>query len=185
MRESLPTPHESLTEDSTLPEGISAALDRFESFADGRTYYPPNMPLICSLGGEVVPIHRSLGGSYWRRHLLAPCQEKKCFETLRETQCDLLLELGPGPIAGAMVGETSPDGALRCLSSVQDGEDPGESLLRALGSLYVAGANPNFQALDNQGARRRVRLPGYPFQKRRYWITDVGRYMTQTKTLDK
>ena len=50
--------------------GVSdEALSAFENLADQFNFYPPSLPLWCSLDNQIVPTHRSLGGSYWRRHL--------------------------------------------------------------------------------------------------------------------
>ena len=52
-------------------------------------------------------------------------------------------------------------------------------MMETLGRLYVAGITPNFQMLDRQGMRKRLSLPSYPFEKKRYWITEVGQYLDQ------
>ena len=44
-------------------------------------------------------------------------------------------------------------------------EPPAEALAR----LYVAGITPDFAAIDRPRAPRRLALPTYPFQRRRYW----------------
>ena len=41
-------------------------------------------------------------------------------------------------------------------------------LLASLGQLYVHGANVDWAAFDRGYSRRRVVLPTYPFQRRRY-----------------
>jgi acyl transferase domain-containing protein len=44
-----------------------------------------------------------------------------------------------------------------------------EGLLRALGTLWLAGVEPKWAALHAHGPRR-VRLPGYPFERERHWV---------------
>ena len=44
-----------------------------------------------------------------------------------------------------------------------------EHLLWAIGKMWVAGARPDWAAL-HEGARRRVPLPTYPFERKRFWI---------------
>ncbi len=67
---------------SQAADYLKTALDDFESMADAFNYYPPNLPLICSLAGEEIPVHKSLGGSYWRRHCLEQPMLDKSLETL-------------------------------------------------------------------------------------------------------
>jgi acyl transferase domain-containing protein len=51
--------------------------------------------------------------------------------------------------------------------------------LESLGRLWLAGAHPDWQALHAGNRRRRVRLPTYPFERKRYWFepskASVGR----------
>ena len=68
-RQKITDRRESIPEEGQ-PDQLTALLDQFEGFADTINYYPPNLPLICSTSASVVPVHRSLGGSYWRQHCL-------------------------------------------------------------------------------------------------------------------
>ena len=81
--------------ESEIDEATKDALDQFESFADSFNYYPPNLSLICSIDGTEVPVHRSLGGSYWRRHCLAATARTECSQTesLDEMNCDHIVAL--------------------------------------------------------------------------------------------
>ncbi|KAG9556442.1 hypothetical protein KCV01_g22086, partial [Aureobasidium melanogenum] len=42
--------------------------------------------------------------------------------------------------------------------------------LDAAGSLWSAGVDVDLAAVDHRGSRRRVRLPTYPFERKRHWI---------------
>ncbi len=44
------------------------------------------------------------------------------------------------------------------------------ALLAAAGQLWVAGVEIKWPALHHDGAPRRVALPTYPFERKRYWI---------------
>lgn len=52
-------------------------------------------------------------------------------------------------------------------------DDEWQALLDALAELYVGGADINWAAVDADYGRRRVPLPTYPFQRRRYWFGDI------------
>ncbi len=60
------------------------------------------------------------------------------------------------------------------IASVFDGEakdrDDWQQILENAGELYVRGAAMDWEALSNGCGTRRVTLPRYPFQRRRYWI---------------
>ncbi len=155
-------------EGDKLPAELVDAVEQFEEFADTINYYPPNLPLIDSLSASMVPVHRSLGGSYWREHCCKLPQSDESLQLLSEGDCDMFLKLGPS--SGA---DVRPD----WLASLVDGRTPSESLLSALGRLYVAGTSPDFKAFDSPWPRKRLSLPTYPFQKKRYWITEISDYL--------
>ena len=44
----------------------------------------------------------------------------------------------------------------------------------AVAGAYEAGLEINFEGLFAGETRRRIALPGYPFERRRYWIPGSG-----------
>ena len=162
-----------ISEDS-LDAEVIAALDRFESFADGLNYYPPNLPLVCSLSGEIVPVHRSLGGSYWRRHCLEQPVRERAMQTFAEQGSDVHLLFGQLP-------ETEIE-SLQARSEMPAAGAPGHArgeMLAALGKLYVAGSSLKYDSLHQDGRCKKISLPNYPFQKKRYWITEIADHVEQ------
>jgi acyl transferase domain-containing protein len=156
--------------------GDASDLDAFESFADQFNYYPPNLPLICSVSGNVVPVHRSLGGSYWREQSGAQPRVRESVDSLAGTGCDYVVEMGTPRVATSeetQAWEAFPAQRLCCVTSTRSAT---RDLLATLGSLYVAGANPDWSAFSGPWPRQPVSLPSYPFQRKRYWITDVSLY---------
>ncbi|MCA9109240.1 MAG: type I polyketide synthase, partial [Planctomycetaceae bacterium] len=151
---------------SNGPQEQKAGLDQFEEFADSLDFYPPSLQLICSLSGEIVPLHRSLGGSYWREHVTATASPH-CFATLNETQCTQVLHLGSDCDIDWHSSESN------IVHSLDENRNVRSAMLNALGAMYVVGMNPAFKALNADRPRVHVDLPKYPFQKRRFWITEI------------
>ena len=79
--------------EEVLPGTISE--EEFESFADGFNYYPPNMPLVCSISGTMVPVHKSLGGSYWREHIGAESKRAESMQTVAAENCSQMIDISP------------------------------------------------------------------------------------------
>ncbi|WP_455908262.1 beta-ketoacyl synthase N-terminal-like domain-containing protein, partial [Streptomyces hygroscopicus] len=71
---------------------------------------------------------------------------------------------GGESVAGVGVGVSVP--ALR-----RDRPEP-ETLWRALATAYVRGVSVDWQAVFSGSGARRVRLPTYAFQRKRYWLGD-------------
>ena len=158
----------------------AADWEAFEKLADGFNYYPPNLPMVCTVSGEVVPVHRSLGGSFWREFAEANTVHNESIASLLGQQPEVALQIG---------GENSPlDAAvdatkeLTLLSFWKNELDASRSLITTLGELYVRGATPCFQGMFAGQSCQRLSLPTYPFQKKRYWITEISQYLNQEQT---
>ncbi|MCL4104718.1 UNVERIFIED_CONTAM: hypothetical protein GTU68_034157 [Idotea baltica] len=161
-----------LKREESLANRDEATLDAFESFADQFNFYPPNMPIVCGLSGEVVPVHKSLGGSYWRRHIVEQPDECKSLETLAAQKCDLAIQIAPTAEGPLMI----PEGMVDLVSVLSNERFAGDSLRSVLGRLYTLGANLRFEGPYEGRNVHRTQLPFYPFQKKRYWITEVAQY---------
>ncbi|TXC66095.1 methyltransferase [Piscinibacter aquaticus] len=57
-----------------------------------------------------------------------------------------------------------------CLTSLRRGKDDWSELLASLAQLYVQGAAVDWAGVDRPYPRRRVALPTYPFEHRRFWL---------------
>jgi acyl transferase domain-containing protein/acyl carrier protein len=157
-----------------------ADWDAFENLADQCNFYPPNMPLVCSMSGEVVPIHRSLGGSYWRQQATSEMKYDQSSKAFLGLDCQIGLIIGQMDESKLLVAANKSDGPflIRSKSSTEKTSD--STLLATLGQLYQHGCTPDFAAVF--GRRRRLSLPTYPFQKKRYWITEISQFMEPEET---
>ena len=166
-----------------VDEATRAVLEEFETFADTLNYYPPNLPLICSIDGEEIPVHRSLGGSYWRRHCLATTSRNESATVLAGMNCGYILDLSSVDRSvnrsDLAIKEILESDSTRLLSDLNLSESVASSLQTLLGQLYVGGFNPNFSAASK--GRNRISLPPYPFQKKRYWITEVSEFVADER----
>jgi acyl transferase domain-containing protein len=154
-------------------------LDEFEQFADTFDYFPADRPLICNLSGDVVPVHRLLGGSHWKRHLAESRPLEKSVQTLSAHDCTLVLELGPDADLSHLAAACWTGKAPHFMPSMCRGQNETQCVLTALGQIYVNGIVPDFHAFDAACPRRKIQLPSYPFQRSRYWITDVSKYVNE------
>jgi NAD(P)-dependent dehydrogenase (short-subunit alcohol dehydrogenase family) len=59
---------------------------------------------------------------------------------------------------------------VRSLPAPREAQGPAELLLAAAGRLWLAGVDLDWQGLHAGERRRRVELPTYPFEHKRYWV---------------
>ncbi|MFI2608631.1 amino acid adenylation domain-containing protein [Kitasatospora sp. NPDC018619] len=77
------------------------------------------------------------------------------------------VELGP---ASALLDGARAAEHTAVLPSLRPGEDARHTLLDGLGALYTRGARIDWARVHGEPAGPPVRLPGYPFQRERYWL---------------
>ncbi|MFG2312775.1 type I polyketide synthase [Streptomyces sp. NPDC048566] len=127
------------------------------------------LPFYSTLHGGVIDTAR-LDADYWYDNL----RERVVFATsVRRAAEDgfrVFVEMSPHPVLTVPVqeGVEDLDDAL-VLSSTRRNRDEVDSVVGSLARLHVQGGPADLTALF--GTRRRVDLPTYAFQHRRYWLT--------------
>ena len=81
-------------------------------------------------------------------------------EGLASRDVDLILEIGPGLGLGPSPLEAWPNGA----------DQVADTLEEWVARVYAAGIPVSFAGLFAGESRRRISIPGYPFQRKRYWL---------------
>ena len=152
---------------------LDPILDQFESYADRFEFGPPQRILVDNRTGSTLGRSVKLDGAYWRRHARQPVEFAKSVRTLAELNCKVLLELGPRPVltAAALGAWPDPATAPRAIASLRRNTSDHRQLAEAVADAYVLGHLPDFAALRRPDARK-VDLPTYPFEHRRYWFRD-------------
>ncbi len=134
--------------------------------AAGIEYGQPRRGIVSMLTGELIAAEMTQGG-YWVEQARQPGRFRAGIETLKKQGCQTFLELGPEPVLGR---NCLPEGDGLWLSSLREGRDDWEVMLASLGALYARGTTPQWQDFYKGCAGRKVALPTYPFQRKRYWF---------------
>ncbi|CDO89681.1 polyketide synthase [Mycobacterium triplex] len=156
-------------------ELLDPVLDEFESYAAQLEFAAPTLPLVCNRTGAVLTARTPLDAQYWRRHSRQPVQFAESVRTVAALGCSVVMEIGPQPVLTAAAVQVWPEhlAAPRAIVSLRKGVGDRRQIADALAAAYVSGHRPDFAALHRQ-ARRRLELPTYPFQRRRFWPKTSG-----------
>ncbi|MFI1196259.1 SDR family NAD(P)-dependent oxidoreductase [Micromonospora sp. NPDC020750] len=135
----------------------------------------PKVPFLSNVSGTWITDAQATDPAYWAAHLRQPVRFGDCVATLLAEGTWALVECGPGRqlanLARMQVAKGSPEQrALVPLGSLPGpGEPAGDlaALLTTAGALWCAGVG--VRAGSDPDARR-VPLPTYPFERRRYWV---------------
>ncbi len=155
---------------------LEPILDDLEAAAGAISTEPPRTDLISTVTGRPLGTAEPLNAAYWRQHTRQPVQFAASVATLAELGVDLVVELGPHPTLAPIVSTAWPEEASAPaptrVASLVRGSDEGRQFMTALARLYAQGAPLFFEALHGGETRRKLALPGYPFQRQRYWARE-------------
>ncbi|MFI9358439.1 amino acid adenylation domain-containing protein [Streptomyces lydicus] len=76
--------------------------------------------------------------------------------------------------ASPLLDQLRVTGHTTFLSSLREGEDARRTLLDSVGALYTRGARIDWARVHGEPAGPPAALPGYPFQRERYWLWTGG-----------
>ncbi|WP_239101378.1 type I polyketide synthase, partial [Microbispora amethystogenes] len=154
-------------------DAIEAARDRLVGSLTGRPARRGEVAFYSGVtGGRFDPAE--LDAEYWHRGLRHTVRFREAVEAALADGHTVFVEVAPHPVLTAGIREILDAGGRDGLVTGTLRRDRGDldEFLRALGVLHVNGAGVDWSRAVRPGARR-VRLPTYPFRRRRYWIDAV------------
>ncbi|MEU6643645.1 acyltransferase domain-containing protein [Saccharomonospora sp. NPDC046836] len=127
------------------------------------------LPFYSTLRGHRIDT-AELTGDYWYRNLREGVRFESAVRRLVADGHRVFVEMSPHPVLAAPVQEITEDvdGAV-VLSSTRRGGGEVAAVAGSLARLHVHGGSVDWAAVF--GTRRRVELPTYAFQRKRYWLT--------------
>lgn len=130
------------------------------------------LPFYSTLHGELIDTAR-LDADYWYDNLREKVRFEESVRLLAEDGFRVFVEMSPHPVLTVPVQDITEDlDDVLVLSSSRRGRGEVEAVLTSLAGLHTGGGSVDFDALFG-GARRRVDLPTYAFQRQRYWLNSV------------
>src|SRR5205085_3436274 len=80
-------------------------------------------------------------------------------------------EVGPsGDLTATAAGCLAAEAAPQLVAALRRGQPEATSLLTAVARLHAGGTSVDWRAVFAGRGARRVALPTYPFQRRRFWL---------------
>ncbi|MEH1095713.1 non-ribosomal peptide synthetase/type I polyketide synthase [Micromonospora sp. CPCC 205739] len=154
---------------------LDPVLDEFAEHARRVTYSEPERPYLANLTGGPVTPGQVTDPGYWVRHMRQPVRFAESAALLAE-QDVVLAELGPGHALGGLVrlAGLRPGQAVAAMRHPRADVNDLSTLLDAVGRLWLSGVPVDWHRFHG-GPRRRLALPGYPFERRRYWVDAAPR----------
>jgi thioester reductase-like protein len=162
--------------------GMAPAADGLRHLFETIELRPPSLPWVSNATGTWITGPEATDPGYWVRHLLGTVRFAEGLRTLCQEPAPVLLEVGPGHGLSTLALQQSGGGgriAIPSLRPVYDPRPDDEVLAGALGRLWLAGVEVDWQGFHAGERRRKVALPTYPFQRQRYSFDPPRRSIVQ------
>ena len=145
-----------------------------ETACERTTFRRPEVVMVGHVTGAALSADEVLDAAYWKPQATAPDpRSKPVFRTLAELDVELVFDIGwqreaePITLSDWLDAGPRPDPAR---PEADAGDPAGPIFTEAAAAAYEAGLPISFAGLFAGEARRRIQLPGYPFQRRRHWF---------------
>ncbi|WUI04265.1 SDR family NAD(P)-dependent oxidoreductase [Spirillospora sp. NBC_00431] len=140
---------------------------------------PSAVPFYSTVTGGLLDTAQ-LDAAYWYRNMREPVEFERATRALIAAGHRVFVETSPHPMLTVSVQETledaeetrlrdEPGGRSVTVGSLRRDEDVWQRVLTALAEVHVRGTAVSWPAVLEGHAARRVALPTYAFQRRRYW----------------
>ena len=146
-------------------------LDKFRNIVGDINYTSPHMDIVSNVPGRLV-IDEITNPEFWVDHVEKPVRFADGMAALYQEGYELFVEIGPGSTSLGMGRQCLPDGFGEWLPSIREEVSDTLQMYESLGGLYRKGISVNWKGFYANSMLRRIPLPTYPFQRKRYWLPE-------------
>jgi acyl transferase domain-containing protein/non-ribosomal peptide synthetase component F len=153
-------------------------LEPFAGLVRRTKLSAPRIPYLSNVTGTWITGEQVTDPAYWAKHLRQTVRFADGLAELFKDQQRVFLEIGPGQtlsnLARQHPARKNKTVVAPSLRRANESEPDLEVLLSALGHLWLSGVSVDWRGFYKHEQRRRVTLPAYPFERKRYWIEPIG-----------
>ena len=143
----------------------------FTALVEKTPRHAPQLRWISTCTGREMTAADMADAGYWSRQLRQAVLFTEALTEVAATPNTVLLEVGPGQSLTQFARQLTTKAADATVVPTWDGGKPElESMLTALGRLWLTGVSIDWNNFYATESRRRVALPTYPFERKRHWV---------------
>jgi amino acid adenylation domain-containing protein len=135
---------------------------------------PATIPILSTATVEWLTEKEATATDYWVSQLRLPVRFSSVVTELAKSDNRVFIECGPNTaLTNAVKAHLSKENSRRVINCLPHVNEPRLSRIvfhSAIGRLWTLGGTPDWSKVRGDGKRRRVGLPSYPFERRRFWV---------------
>ena len=153
-------------------------LDDFAAIVAQHELREPTLPILSTVTGNWVQPGQMSKPQYWANNIRQPVLFSDAAALLVQQPNTKLVEVGPGQTLGtlARMQPAMEQKVVRSTRHPKESTNDVDQLMKSYGELWSSGVHIDWPSVSLQGKQerspRRVPLPTYPFQRKRFWYDD-------------
>jgi phthiocerol/phenolphthiocerol synthesis type-I polyketide synthase E len=154
-------------------------MDEFEAVVGRIRLNKAEIPFISGVTGTWIRDDEVQNPRYWAEQLRKTVRFSDGIKEILADSTRILLEVGPGNnlcVLAKQHKEKGNDARERIFSSlrhIKQSESDTAFILKTLANLWLSGVAIDWENYYKNEKRRRIPLPAYPFERKRYWLEGV------------
>ncbi|TCV70029.1 acyl transferase domain-containing protein [Neorhizobium sp. R1-B] len=152
---------------------VDPILKPFETFLRSIALRAPTIPILSNRTGLPLSAEEATDPMYWVGHLRSTVHFADGLATLSADPGLVYIEVGPGRVLSSLTkaqGSVPANQVINSLPHPDENTDDRLYFLSAVGRVWAVGIEVDIDRIWEGRSPRRVRLPTYPFQHRRFFI---------------
>ncbi|MCP4147266.1 MAG: amino acid adenylation domain-containing protein, partial [bacterium] len=141
----------------------------------------PQLPFISGKTGEWAQENEICSADYWGTHIRDTVRFYDSLKTLEKDGYDIFIEMGGSAVLTGLASQCVENENALFIPSLRKGRNPRQMLLMGLADLYRHEIPVNWEALNKDLPLKKVVLPTYTFQKKRYPVAALKQLKEEIK----
>ncbi len=159
-------------------EMMDPICERFAELVQKVPLGAPGVPFISNVTGTWITSSDAMDPAYWARHLRECVRFADGLECLMTMQAAAFIEIGPSHTLSTFAlrhpNRANDQLVFSSLRHPYGRKTDSEFLLSTLARLWSSGVGVDWERFHAHERRSRTHLPGYPFERQRYWAEAPG-----------
>lgn len=151
-------------------------VEDFKQIVSETTLSKPSIPIVSTVTGKLLTDEQATDPAYWSIHLRQPVRFSDAITTILTYDNPVFLEVGPSAVTATLIKQIARSATtpVRAIHSLSNNGNDYESILTALGYLWNSGLNPDWENYYSGQQRKRLILPTYQFDRKRFWVNPIS-----------
>ena len=148
---------------------VESVVGPFRNEVAKVSFAAPTVPFVSNVTGAWITADLAQSPEYWAEHIRKTVRFGDGIRCLTAERTLALLEVGPGNSCVTFARQSIADGEHYPIATSLPKDADATPFLDMVGSLWIAGGRIDWTEFYGTESRRRISLPTYPFERKRFW----------------